>query len=60
MPLLKVRLALRRDLTASRTRMLTAVDVQVPVVLEALIEDTKRRHLIEPRSRQGVREALIE
>jgi hypothetical protein len=34
-------------------------DVQSPTVLEALIEEGRRRHITRPKNRQGVREALI-
>jgi hypothetical protein len=40
--------------------VLDLLDVQPPVVLEALIGETKRRHVTEPRSRQGLRQAYIE
>jgi hypothetical protein len=40
--------------------LLDLLDEQSPVVIEALIDETKRRHLTGPKSRQGLREALIE
>jgi hypothetical protein len=45
------------DLTS---QVLDLLGVQPPVVLEALIDETKRRHVTGPRSRQGVRQALLE
>jgi hypothetical protein len=35
-------------------------DVQSSNVMEALIAETKRRHVTGPKNRQGVREALIQ
>jgi hypothetical protein len=40
--------------------VLDMLEIQPPDLLEALIEEGKRRHVTGPRSRQGVREALIE
>ena len=40
--------------------VLDLLDVQPPELIEALIEEGKRRHVTGPPSRQGVREALIE
>jgi hypothetical protein len=41
------------------TLVLDLGDVQSPTVLEALIEEGRRRHITGPKNRQGVREALI-
>jgi hypothetical protein len=40
-------------------RMLDLIDVQSPAVLEALIEDGKRRHITGLKNRQEVRETMI-
>jgi hypothetical protein len=42
------------------TLVLDLGDVQSPTVLEALIEEGRRRHITRPKNRQGVREALIQ
>jgi hypothetical protein len=42
------------------TLVLDLLDIQPADLLEALIEEGKRRHITGPPSRQGVREALIE
>jgi hypothetical protein len=41
------------------TLVLDLGDVQSPTVLEAQIEEGRRRHITGPKNRQGVREALI-
>jgi hypothetical protein len=41
-------------------QVLDLLDVQPPAVLEALIEETQRRHVTGPRSRQSMREAYID
>ncbi|HKD28304.1 MAG TPA: hypothetical protein VKC66_20675 [Xanthobacteraceae bacterium] len=40
--------------------MFDLFDVQSPVVIEALIDEVKRRRRTGPKSREGVREAFIE
>jgi hypothetical protein len=39
---------------------LNLVDVQSPPVLEALIDEAKRRHVTGPKIRQGARQAMIQ
>jgi len=47
-------------LVENQVLLLDLLDEQSPVVIEAMIDEAKRRHRTGPKSRRGMREALIE
>ena len=47
-------------LVETSTLLLDLLDAQSAVVIEAMIDEAKRRHRTWPKSRQGLREGIIE